>query len=60
MTDSHKKSCFSAALILTGLKIMLIETPYRSTDFDVHRNWLAITNKLPIDQWYKKSLKIIY
>lgn len=44
-------SLWNAWVAGTILKVLLFDT-YHSTDFDVHRNWLAITHNLPLKDWY--------
>lgn len=41
---------FRVIAAATGLKLVLAPG-YHSTDFEVHRNWLAVTKNLPLSQW---------
>jgi alpha-1,3-glucosyltransferase len=43
-----------ALLLATAVKLLLVPC-YKSTDFEVHRNWLAVAGTLPVARWYTEA-----
>ena len=44
-------------IVILSIKCLLFNTN-QSTDFEVHRNWKALTTSLPIKEWYINNLNI--